>query len=102
MGNSKRYDQKLTTCSSGHGTQREDIDGDEQDGQDEGDCSICILVLPVADENLKQSAQLIMKLLACLLMTTVSTIPPYPQQRAATNDISQCEENCISFLLFDG
>lgn len=63
MGNSERYNQELTTCSSGHGTQRGDINGDEQDGQDEGDYSICILVLPVTDGNLKQSAQLITKLL---------------------------------------
>lgn len=48
------------------------IDGDEQDGQDESDYSIYTLILPVADEKLKQSAQLIMKLLVCLLMTTVS------------------------------
>lgn len=28
--------KKLTKYSSGHGTQTEDMDGDEQDGQDEG------------------------------------------------------------------
>lgn len=63
---------------------------------------LCILVLPVADGNLKQSAQLIMKLPVCLLMTTVRTIPPYSRSgTAADDDISQCEENCISFLSFD-
>lgn len=53
---------------------------------------LCILVLPVADGNLKQSAQLIMKLPVCLLMTTVRTISPYSYSRTAADDISQCEE----------
>lgn len=69
--------KKLTKYSSGHGTQTEDMDGDEQDGQDEGNCFYLHLDLSVTDGKLEQSAQLIMKLLVCLLMMTVSTIPQY-------------------------
>lgn len=59
-------------------------------------CFYLHLDLSVTDGKLEQSAQLIMKLLVCLLMMTVSTIPQYSPWTVA-DELSQCEEICISF-----